>query len=155
METSSITSLFTLERFIEMGCGACQSTASPVKDTWSVREQSSPVGRRQHSVFLDKQRIVPTMTLPLELATAIEDARRGRPQGPALRAPLCPHAANTLLPAMWSCRREMPLKAAGQVAEPAEAVAIRIDGPILLPQDRQGHAGLLQLDRNDAPIRLW
>ena len=41
-----------------------------------------------------------------------------------------------------------------QVAEPAVAIPIRLPGPILLPQQQEGHAGLAQLGVDARPVGL-
>ena len=48
--------------------------------------------------------------------------------------------------------RKPLLETAEQLAEPAVAVAIRMNRAIFLPKDLQGHARPLQLDRQRAPI---
>jgi hypothetical protein len=49
---------------------------------------------------------------------------------------------------------EQAAEAAQKVAESAVAVALWVDGTILLPQDRHRHARPLQLDDQLAPVRL-
>ncbi len=51
-------------------------------------------------------------------------------------------------------RRQPPLEAAKQIAEPAVAVAAGMDRAIFFPQDQQGDARLLQLDDQLGPVRL-
>ena len=51
-------------------------------------------------------------------------------------------------------RRKSAAPAPCQVAEPAVAVAIRLLGAILLPQQQKGHAGAAQLGVDAGPLRL-
>ena len=50
--------------------------------------------------------------------------------------------------------RQPPLEPAQEIAEPAVAVAVRMDLPVFLPQDRHRHAGPLQLARKFRPVRF-
>ncbi len=51
-------------------------------------------------------------------------------------------------------RREPALKRAEELAEAAVAIAVGMDGPVLLPEDLQGDAGLLQFDDGFGPVGL-
>jgi len=52
------------------------------------------------------------------------------------------------------CRRQSSFETSEQVTELVEAITVRMNGPVFFPQDRQRHAGLLQLDRDCAQVRL-
>ena len=51
-------------------------------------------------------------------------------------------------------RRQPSLEPAQKIAEPAVAVAARMDLPVFLPQDRQRHARPLHLARQFRPVRF-
>ena len=51
-------------------------------------------------------------------------------------------------------RREPALERTEELAEAAVAIAVGMDGPILLPEDLQRDAGLLQLDDSIGPVGL-
>ena len=50
--------------------------------------------------------------------------------------------------------RKAPLETAIKFTETAVAVTIGMNGPVLLPQDEQRDAGLLELTRQLRPVRL-
>ena len=51
-------------------------------------------------------------------------------------------------------RRQSPLEPAQQIAEPAVAVAVRLDLAVFLPEDHHRHARPLQLARQSRPVRF-